>query len=144
MPQEHQEVNTIIPQEVIDINILPEIVSEGHASRHEPDDLSTGHASQQEPTSSDTSNPISLNVLPETVSEGHVSWHEPCMPRTQKEMRRKSKRNKNMKLSKPMKLFMRVHEEKCDSSGVMLNINKKQESIPNPSYSVIVRTRRWL
>ena len=38
---------------------------------------------------------------------------------------------------KPTKQAMKVHEEKCDKSGLMCNINKKQESIPNPSYSIM-------
>ena len=29
------------------------------------------------------------------------------------------------------------HKYKCDGSSLMLNINKKQESIPNPSYSMM-------
>ena len=35
-----------------------------------------------------------------------------------------------------MKAAMKVHEEKCDGSSLMIDINKKQESIPNPSYSM--------
>ena len=42
-----------------------------------------------------------------------------------------------MNVYMPMKLAMRAHEEKCDSSGLILKIIKKQESIPNPSYSMI-------
>ena len=36
-----------------------------------------------------------------------------------------------------MKMVMKVHEEKCAGSDLMLNVNKKQESIPNPSYSIM-------
>ena len=42
-----------------------------------------------------------------------------------------------MKLCKPMKTVMKVHEVKCDGSDFMIKINKKQESIPNPSYSMM-------
>ena len=36
-----------------------------------------------------------------------------------------------------MKDAMKFHKEKCDCSGLMLNIHKKQEIIPNPSYSMM-------
>ena len=36
-----------------------------------------------------------------------------------------------------MKLAMRVYEDKCDSSGLMLNANNKKDSILNPSYSMM-------
>ena len=36
-----------------------------------------------------------------------------------------------------MKQLMKVYEEKCDKSDLMCNINKKQESVLNPSYSMI-------
>ena len=44
-----------------------------------------------------------------------------------------------MRLSRPIKLVMKVHEAKCDSnsSRLMLNIDKKPESILNSSYSMI-------
>ena len=42
-----------------------------------------------------------------------------------------------MKLCKPMKMSMKVHKDKCDGSGLMLNINKKKESIPNHSCSTM-------
>ena len=42
-----------------------------------------------------------------------------------------------MRLVRPMKDVMQVHKEKCDGSGLMVNINKKQEIIPNRSYSMI-------
>ena len=59
-----QEVDIINTQEVININIQLETIIEGHALRHESNDLSLGHASQQEPIRSDTFNLISLNILP--------------------------------------------------------------------------------
>ena len=42
-----------------------------------------------------------------------------------------------MKIYKPMKMAMKVHVEKCDCSDLMLKINNKQESIPNPSFSMM-------
>ena len=36
-----------------------------------------------------------------------------------------------------MKAAMKVHAEKCDGSGLTLNINKKQARTPTPSYSMI-------
>ena len=93
-----QEFDTINTQVVINIDVHPETMFEGHAlrhapndfsagyasqkdpmhaSRHDPNDLSPGHASQQEPIISYTSNLISLNVLLETVPEGHTSHQEP-------------------------------------------------------------------
>ena len=36
-----------------------------------------------------------------------------------------------------MKAAMKVYEDKCNGSGLVLNINKKQESIPNSSYSMM-------
>ena len=36
-----------------------------------------------------------------------------------------------------MKQAMKVHEDRCDKSDLMCNINKKKESIPNPSYSIM-------
>ena len=38
---------------------------------------------------------------------------------------------------KPIKMVMKVHELKCDGSGLIFNINKKQEIIPNSSYSIM-------
>ena len=38
---------------------------------------------------------------------------------------------------RPMKRAMKVHEEKCDKIDLMCNIDKKQETIPNPSYSMM-------
>ena len=34
-------------------------------------------------------------------------------------------------------MAMKVHEDKCDGSDLMLKINKKQESIPNPFYAMM-------
>ena len=61
--------------------MLPENISEGHASRNETDDLSVGYALQQEPLISNASVPSTVNILPETVSEGHASRHAPRRPR---------------------------------------------------------------
>ena len=36
-----------------------------------------------------------------------------------------------------MKMAMKVREDKCHGSGLMLNMNKKQKSIPNISYSMM-------
>ena len=36
-----------------------------------------------------------------------------------------------------MKQAIKVHEEKCDKSDLMCNINNKQESIPNHLYSMM-------
>ena len=36
-----------------------------------------------------------------------------------------------------MKAVMKVHEENGDGNDLMLKINKKQESIPNPYYLMI-------
>ena len=71
-----EEVEKIDTQEVINIDIKPETIFEGHALRHEPNHLSAGHASrhdpnvlshgyasQQVPIRSDTSNFISLNGI---------------------------------------------------------------------------------
>ena len=48
-PRMFPEVDNIQTQEVINIDIEPEIILEGHALRHEIDDLSAGHASRHEP-----------------------------------------------------------------------------------------------
>ena len=32
---------------------------------------------------------------------------------------------------------MKIRKYKCDGNGLMLNINKNQERIPNPSYAMI-------
>ena len=42
-----------------------------------------------------------------------------------------------MKVMKPMKMAIKVHKDMCDGSGLMLNINKKQENIHNPYYSMV-------
>ena len=36
-----------------------------------------------------------------------------------------------------MKSAMQVYDFLCDGSGLVININKKQESIPNPSSSMM-------
>ena len=54
-----------------------ENLSEGHASRYDPDDLSVGHASLQEFLISKAFVPNTVNVLPENISEGHASRHGP-------------------------------------------------------------------
>ena len=77
-----------------------------------------------------------MNESPATVSEGHVSWHGTNRSRTKNQIE-KSRRNKNMKLCKPMNMAMKVAEEHCDSSDLMLKINKKQEIITNPSYLIM-------
>ena len=41
---------------------------------------------------------------------------------------RKVKRNKNMRIIRLMKAVTKVHEDRCDGSGLMLNINKTQET----------------
>ena len=38
-----------------------------------------------------------------------------------------------MRLMRLMKAAMKVHDLKCDGSGLILDSNKKKESIPNPS-----------
>ena len=78
-----------------------------------------------------------MNVLPKTVSEGHASWHATFRPRTKQEIDNKSRRNRNMRLMQSMKIIMKVHNLECDGSGLMLDSNKKKESIFNPSYSMI-------
>ena len=66
------------------MNVLQENISEGHASRHDSDDLSVGHTSQRDPLILNTSIPNVMTVLPETVFEGHASRHTPRRPRTKK------------------------------------------------------------
>ena len=44
-----QKFDTIKSQEVINIDIQPENILEGHALRHETNDLPAAHASQQDP-----------------------------------------------------------------------------------------------
>ena len=61
-----QEVNTVKTQEVINIDIQPETILEGHALRHEPNALSTGHALQQEPIHASRHDP-------NDISTGHAS-----------------------------------------------------------------------
>ena len=76
-------------------------------------------------------------MLPETVSDGHASQYEPYRPRTNMRLKKKVRRNKNMILVRSMNVTMKVHKDNCGGSGLILNINKKQESIPNPSYSMM-------
>ena len=82
---------------VINIDIEPEHILEGHTlqhgpnhlsaahtSRHEFNVLSPRHATQREPISSDTFNLTSLNGISESVPEGHASRHDPRRPKTEK------------------------------------------------------------
>ena len=85
----HQETlisNTSIPNS---INVLPEIIFEGYASRYEPDGLSVGHASWKDPLVLNESFPKAINVLLETVSDGHTSRYVPYSSRTKKEIEKK-------------------------------------------------------
>ena len=116
------------------MNVLPETIFEGHASRYEPDDLSIGHASRQEPLISNESLSNIMNMLAETIFDGYASRHGPRRQIKKYQTERKSRKNKNMRVIRLMKAVMKVHEENCDSNDLMLKINKKQESIPNPSY----------
>ena len=86
------EVQTICPEKVINIDIELGTTLEGHALRHESNNLSArhasrhatnvlshGHASQQEHIRSDT----------ETIPDGHASQHTTRRPRTQKESKKR-------------------------------------------------------
>ena len=61
----------------------------------------------------------------------------PVGKKTEKDIRKRARQNKNIRKIKPMKQAMKVYEEKCDKSDLMCTNNKKQESIPNPSYSMM-------
>ena len=134
-----REVETIGTEKVININIELGTTLEGHAIRHESKDLSTGHASRHEPNvlspgHASQQDPIISDT--EHVPDGHATRHTSRRPRTEKESKKK-KRNKNQRDRRPMKQVMAVHGAKCDKSDLMCDNNKKQECIPNPSYSMM-------
>ena len=119
------------------MDVLLETISKPHTSPHEPNDLYIGHSIRQGPLISNVSVPNAMNVLPATVSDGHASRHVPRIPRTKYQNKSKARRNKNMRVMRPMTAAMKIHEELFDGSSLMLDINKKQESIPKLSYSMM-------
>ena len=64
------------------MNVFPETIHEGHASRHETDNISVGYAPRQDPFISNESVPNVMNMLPGTVSYGQALRHGILRPRT--------------------------------------------------------------
>ena len=48
-------------------------------------------------------------------------------PRTKQDIEKKSRRNRKMRLMKPMKMAMKVHNLKCHGSGLMINITRNKK-----------------
>ena len=89
------EVETVCPEKVINIDIDLGTTFEGHALRHESNNLSAGHASRHELSLLSPGHPSqqeSIRPDAETVTDGHASKYTPRRPRILSDILKKKKK----------------------------------------------------